>query len=128
MMDDTYQIKVLENDISILKGQIADNNTDISRLKKAKNKIISGQDHLYKTQSLAAKPTLSHKEWKGNHANEFLEVRDMMEQEFKTIVNLQIEVLLDKIAIKISQLEELNTAFKNKIIDKESEINFYKIS
>ena len=127
-MDDVHQIKVLENDISILRGQIAGNNRDISRLKEAKNKIISGQDHLYKKQSLAKKPTISYKKWKGNHANEFLEIRDMIEQEFKTIVNLQIEVLLDKISIKLSQLEELNTAYKNKIIDKKSEINFYKIS
>jgi|SRR5699024_759771 len=127
-MDDVHQIKVLENDISILRGQIAGNNRDISRLKEAKNKIISGQDHLYKKQSLAKKPTISYEKWKGNHANEFLEIRDMIEQEFKTIVNLQIEVLLDKISIKLSQLEELNTAYKNKIIDKKSEINFYKIS
>jgi len=52
-------------------------------------------------------------------------MRDSIKQEFKSILDLQIEVLIDNISMKITHLTELNKAYENKIYDKEIELNFY---
>jgi len=125
-MDDADQIKLLENDISMLREQITENNADISRLEKSKEKIMKNQEVIGEKHTLTTQPNLSSETWAGNYADEFIEIRDSIEQEFKSILDLQIEVLIDNISLKTSQLVELNRTFEDKIQEKQLEISFYQ--
>lgn len=125
-MDGIDQISLLKSDISMLKEQIADNNSDISKLEEIKAKIMTSQEELGKRRTLTTQPNISPETWEGNYADAFLKIRNSIEQEFKSILDLQIEVLIDNISIKTSQLEELNETYEDKIHEKELEINFYQ--
>lgn len=125
-MYEANQIKLLNNNIAMLRKQITDNHADISRLRKTREKIIAAQEKLRKTQSLIHQPELSKETWQGSHADDFLKIRDSIKQEFKSIHDLQVEVLTDNIYIKTYQLETLNKTYEDKIREKESEINFYQ--
>jgi len=124
-MGNIEQINFIKHDISMLKELISDNDTSILRLVHSKNEIINEQEHLFEIQGLNNQPELTPHLWNGHNAKDFIEMRDSIKQEFKSILDLQIEVLIDNISMKITHLTELNKAYENKIHDKEIELNFY---
>lgn len=127
-MNGIDQVELLEDDISMLEEQIANNNDEIARLEKSKVKIMSNQEDLGEKQTLTTEPDLTSETWEGNSADKFLEIRESIEQEFKSILDLQIEVLIDNISLKITQLEELNETYEDKIQEKQSEVLFFETS
>lgn len=116
----------LKHDISMLKELISDNDTSILRLVESKNNIINKQEYLIQSQKTNTQLELSSTTWAGQRADEFKEMKRSVQQEFKSILDLQIEVLIDNISMKISHLIELNKAYENKIHDKELELRFYQ--
>lgn len=125
-MESAHHIELLENDIAILREQINNNQEDIARLEQSKMGIINDQEELGEKQVLTMEPDLSSDTWDGDSAHGFVEIRDSIAQEFKEILHLQTEVLIDNIAVKISQLDELIETYEDKIREKESEIMFYR--
>lgn len=125
-MNGVKQMKFLKHDISMLKELISDNDTSILRLVESKNNIINKQEYLIQSQKLNTQLELSSNTWAGRSADEFKEMKRSVQQEFKSILDLQIEVLIDNISMKISHLMELNKAYENKIHDKELELRFYQ--
>lgn len=125
-MNGIKQMNFLKHDISMLKELISDNDTSILRLVESKNNIINKQEYLIQSQKTNTQLELSSTTWAGQRADEFKEMKRSVQQEFKSILDLQIEVLIDNISMKISHLIELNKAYENKIHDKELELRFYQ--
>lgn len=103
------QISRLQREISRYNEIITTNNQNITRLEKAKSKIVKNQNELSMEKSKVDQPQLSNETWRGKHANEFMEMRTKLKHTYNDMVNNQVEVLLENIDQAIQDLKRANS-------------------